>query len=401
MRWLRIGLASLAAAGVAAGASYAWAAPPEAYLGQVVGKGAGARPSAARAAPALRLGDVARSQGAVGAFARALDQLEPEARTATRGANETRIYQQAAASVVLIVTDDGLGSGVLISADGQIVTNLHVVEGADEVGVIFKPLQEGAEASSADVHRAKVLRRDEVADLALIQVSELPGHVKPLSLAPGGTSVSVGANVHAIGHPTGRAWTYTRGFVSQIRRDYAWSTEDRLKHQATVIQTQTPINPGNSGGPLIDDNLQVVGINSFKGEGEGLNFAVSAEDVRAFLGRTSDRAAAKAPDPKTCKVAVVGERASKDPVGTEFLMDADCDGQGDYIAIYPKDKREPVTLLMDDNGDGKIDTVLFDKGGDGQLDYALYDTDGDGEFDLEGKYRKGEDEPYKYEKIRQ
>ena len=400
MKWLRIGLASLAAAGVAVGASYAWAAPPEAYLGQIVGKGGGARTSAARAAPALRLGDAARSHRAVGAFARALNGLEPEARNATRGANETRIYQQAAASVVLVVTDDGLGSGVLISADGKIVTNLHVVEGADEVGVIFKPLQEGTDVASADVHRAKVLRRDEVTDLALIQVSEWPGHVKPLVIAPGGTSVSVGADVHAIGHPTGRAWTYTRGFVSQIRRDYAWSTEDRLKHQATVIQTQTPINPGNSGGPLIDDNLQVVGINSFKGEGEGLNFAVSAEDVRAFLDRPGDRAAAKAPDPKTCKVAVVGERASKDPVGTEFLMDADCDGQGDYIAIYPTDKREPVTLLMDDDGDGKIDTVLFDKGGDGQLDSALYDTDGDGEFDLEGKYRKGEDEPYKYEKIR-
>lgn len=387
-------------------ASYAWAGPPEAYLGGSLARGGGAKPAASRASAALALAGATADDPAVGAYARALGGLAGQTRATTRGAKESEVYRQAAASVLLIVTDKALGSGILISADGQIVTNLHVVEGFEEVGVIFKPAQEGADLAKADVHRARVLRRDEVADLALIQVSELPAHVKPIAISVGG-GLEVGSDVHAIGHPTGEAWTYTRGIVSQIRRDYAWTTEDRLKHQANVIQTQTPINPGNSGGPLIDDNLQVVGVNSFKGEGEGLNFAVSAEDVRAFLARTGDRVAdriGKAPtrtatDGKACKSEALEERPSKEPVGTEFLIDTDCDGKGDYVSIIPDSAREPIVVMLDSDGDGKLDTVIFDKGHDGHPDSALYDTDNDGKFDLEGKYRRGESEPYRFERI--
>ena len=217
-----------------------------------------------------------------------LDGLQPEARAATRGANEARVYQAASPAVVLVVSKDALGSGAMISADGKIITNLHVVGEDEEVGVVFKPKTEGAEISDADVRVARVIRRDEVADLALLQVSEVPPGVTPLSIA-GDAAVQVGSDVHAIGHPTGQTWTYTRGIVSQIRKDFAWGADDKTEHKATVVQTQTPINPGNSGGPLLDDQLEIVGINSFKGEGEGLNFAVSAADVRAFLTREADR----------------------------------------------------------------------------------------------------------------
>jgi S1-C subfamily serine protease len=331
-------------------------------------------------------------------YARALDGLQPEAHAVTRGAKDSSIYQAASPAVVLIVTEKGLGSGVLISMDGKIVTNLHVVGDSEDVGVIFKPTQEGAAVDDSNVHRAKVLRRDEVSDLALIQVSEVPAHVKPLTIAAGST-LQVGADVHAIGHPTGQAWTYTRGIVSQIRRDYDWATESRLKHHATVIQTQTPINPGNSGGPLLDDNGQVVGINSFKGEGEGLNFAVSAEDVRAFLARTGDRTSERVAAAEDCEAEALDERPSTDPKGVEYMIDDDCDGQADYQVIEPTDGKEPVLLMMDDDGDGKIDTVIVDQGRDGQPDVALYDTDGDGQLDFKGLFRRGEDEPYRYEKV--
>jgi S1-C subfamily serine protease len=394
MKWLLVAVASLAASA----ASYAGAESPEGLLGTPMHREAG---RAGAALPAGVKAPAGTPSGAT-AYGKALRGLKPDGPAVTRGAKESHVYQAASPSVVLIVTKDALGSGVLVDALGRIVTNLHVVGDNKEVGVIFKPRVEGAAVGDADMHRARVIRRDEVADLALIEVTEIPAGVKPLAIA-GATAVQVGSDVHAIGHPTGETWSYTRGIVSQIRRDYDWNAEDKIPHTATVIQTQTPINPGNSGGPLLDDNLEIVGINSFTGEGEGLNFAVSAEDVKAFLARPNDRlvakAAKKAVADKTCKSKAIDERPSKDPVGTEYAMDSDCDGKGDYVMIVPDRKRDPLIVMLDDDGDGKLDTVIFDTNQDGHPDYSLYDTDGNGKPDLEGKYRMGEDEPYRLEKI--
>lgn len=373
-------------------ASYASAAAPEDVLGQPMAKVSGK--AGGRAAPKVRFGGEAAR-----AYGKALSGLQPEGRSVTRGAKETQVYQQASPSVVLIVTKEGLGSGVLVGADGRIVTNLHVVGDFAEVGVVFKPQVEGATIADADVRTAKVLRRDEVADLALIQVSEVPAHVKPLTIAPQ-AAIEVGADVHAIGHPTGQAWTYTRGIVSQIRRDYAWDTKSRLQHKATVIQTQTPINPGNSGGPLIDDHLQVIGINSFKGQGEGMNFAVSAEDVNAFLARKEDRATTLAAQGPACEPKTLEERPMSRTKGVSYIVDEDCDGAADYEVMTPADKREPISLLFDDDGDGRIDTVVMDVDRDGNADAALYDTDGDGKIDLRGDFRNGEDTPYRYVRVK-
>ena len=90
------------------------------------------------------------------AYGKALRGLKPDGAAVTRGAKETQVYKAASPSVVLIVTKDALGSGVLIDATGRIVTNLHVVGDNKEVGVIFKPRVEGASVDDADLHRAKV-----------------------------------------------------------------------------------------------------------------------------------------------------------------------------------------------------------------------------------------------------
>jgi hypothetical protein len=248
---------------------------------------------------------------------------------------------------------------------------------------------------------ARVIRRDEVADLALIRVEHLPEGVKPLVIA-GVSAVEVGSDVHAIGHPTGEVWTYTRGIVSQIRRDYAWHAEDNIPHKATVIQTQTPINPGNSGGPLIDDEGQIVGVNSFKGDGEGLNFAVSADDVKAFLARSGDRkgeAPKKQAAAPSCKAKALKSRPMTTGKGVEYLMDETCDGVGDYVLDVPEDKARPIVAIYYAK-DGKIETMSFDEDRDGFPDQTLYDTDGDGKPDLIGRYRDHEDEPYIYERMK-
>ena len=349
------------------------------------------------AAPSLPGAQAAR-------YAAALDGAAAETRQVTRGVKDAQVYQSASPSVVLVLAGAAFGSGALISADGKIITNLHVVGDAKEVGVVFKPAAEGASFGKADVRRAKVIRRDEVADLALLQVSEVPAGAKPLAVAASG-AVQVGSDVHAIGHPTWQAWTYTRGIVSQVRKDYAWRTEMGIDHKATVVQTQTPINPGNSGGPLLDDNLKIIGINSFKSDGEGLNFAVSADDVRIFLGLKEDRRAARSTAQRAtsasgdCEPAALKEWAVSDPKGLGYLIDFNCDGRGDFVLIEPARKSDPHTYLFDHDGDGRIDAEITDLGRDGDFDQALLDVDGDGEYDLIGEFKPGESDPYRYERI--
>lgn len=387
-----------AAAAMLAGPSYAWAQPAEDLLGQPMPEIAAAAP---RPAPAYLDGGGRTSLG----LAKSLGKVQGDAPSAVRGSAESRIYQQASPAVVLIVVKDGVGSGALISADGRIITNAHVVEGADVVGVVFKPKTEGYQISKADMVMAKVIKRDEIADLALIQVETTPPGVTPLKIGSL-ASVQVGADVNAIGHPTGESWTYTRGIVSQIRRDYAWSySDDGVQHRASVIQTQTPINPGNSGGPLLDDAMQIVGLNSFSEEGEGLNFAVSADELHAFLARPGDRLA-KPTGPnrvvaakKKCEIVELGSTRDKKRRGIYRDIDSDCDDKADFTVFEPDDEKEPYAYMFDDDKNGEIDMIIYDSDRDGEFDFALYDTDGDGDPDVRGDYRKGEDEPYRLERL--
>jgi len=172
--------------------------------------------------------------------------LRPDAPSTTRSILDQRIYKQASPSVVLISNDEGLGSGAVINATGLIITNYHVVGNATKVSVVFKPKIEGAALADRNIYQGTVIKRDQIADLALVKVDVLPVGTPVLQL---GTinNAAVGEDVFAIGHPLGEEWTYTRGVISQLRRDYAWKNDDGVSHKADVIQTQTPINPGNSG----------------------------------------------------------------------------------------------------------------------------------------------------------
>lgn len=308
-----------------------------------------------------------------------------------RGEMEATLFATYARSVVLILTKDGLGSGAVISTNGTIITNAHVVGRLKTVGVIYKPLAFGAEPKASDAVEAKVIRVDEIADLALIKVTNLPSDIRALHIADIST-VSIGTDVHAIGHPLGEAWSYTKGIVSQIRLNYEWETEDRIKHKADVIQTQTPISPGNSGGPLLNDAGQLVGVNSFgRAQGTDLNFAIAPTDVRRVIAMTSDRlspAAQVADAPKSggkCDEPVrLGTKRTKKDDGTMFVLDADCNGRADSALLVPDDKSEGIYLMVDINENGKIDVIYVDRNRDLKFDVAYYDTNEDGKTDLVG-----------------
>jgi len=335
-----------------------------------------------------------------------LERTENQPIAVTRGAKEAAIYTRISPAVVLIVNNDSLGSGSVVSTDGLVLTNLHVVGKAREVGVIYKPAVEGGEITQASLIRGTVIKIDQVADLALIQVASVRSGTTPITFG-NLANVEVGADVHAIGHPTGEAWTYTRGIVSQIRRNYEWKTDDGFAHHADVVQTQTPINPGNSGGPLLNDSGELIGVNSFKAEGEGLNFAIAVDEVQRFIASPQSRFAAalqtKPPAPqataasKDCIPRKMATRRDNDPPSNVTQLDLNCSGRMDGELYEPDDTSKPNMLIIDTKGTGKGDIVMFDNGRKGWFDSAFYDTVGDGKPHLIGYFHKGEDKPYKVE----
>lgn len=190
----------------------------------------------------------------------------PHPVAATSGASA---LSSAAKSVVTIETADGHGSGCLLSADGYIVTNYHVVSGAGEIGI---RLAEGGEPLAAEL-----VRVNEQLDLALLKVkTKTP--LQPLLLLPASNPVELGADIFAIGTPADKelGQTITKGIISGQRK-----IEGR-----SLIQTDVSINPGNSGGALVTQSGQLVGIINAKvvGRGiEGLGFAIPMPQVLEAL----------------------------------------------------------------------------------------------------------------------
>jgi len=166
--------------------------------------------------------------------------------------------------------EHGLGSGVIISPDGYIVTNNHVVDGATDIRVTL---------TDRRILQAKVIGTDPLTDLAVIKVNETN-----LPSIPWGDSTQLhpGQSVLAFGNPLGFRFTVTRGIVSALNRPNPFAQDRRAPGQ--FIQTDAAINPGNSGGPLVNAHGEVIGINTFlvsqTGGFSGMGFAIPTQVVR-------------------------------------------------------------------------------------------------------------------------
>jgi S1-C subfamily serine protease len=309
----------------------------------------------------------------------------------SRSAKDAQIYRAISPSVVLVVNKGGLGSGSLLSSTGDVLTNYHVVKGYSTVAVVFKPTLEGAEPTRDDIKVGQVVKYDEITDLALIKVTEVPVGRSPIRL--GSTEeISVGADVHAIGHPTGETWTYTTGIISQYRMGYNWTNDgEDVKHKADIIQTQTPINPGNSGGPLVGDTGNLIGVNSFKATGEALNFAVSVDDVKRFLLRSGSRPAKTVSDQKKadCTPKALTKFRDKDNSETITSYDMFCDGKTSGEYITPDKQTDAVFLRVDRNGDGKADVIFYDLKRVGKWNISFWDEKYNGQWNLVGYHDDG------------
>jgi serine protease Do len=178
----------------------------------------------------------------------------------------------------LIVRQHAVGSGVIVDPDGYIMTNAHVVEGAQRIRVAL-PLAMADAAEQVPIGKrrireARLLGVHKETDLALLKIDDSSLPTLPLLTQE---RAQVGQLVFAIGSPEGLQNSVTMGVISAVAR------QPDPDKPLTYIQTDAPINPGNSGGPLVDMNGSVVGINTFilsKGGGsEGLGFAIPARVV--------------------------------------------------------------------------------------------------------------------------
>ena len=318
----------------------------------------------------------------------------------TRGSVGQNIYGKYSRSVVLIYNDDNknTGSGSVILKDiGAIITNWHVIQNAKSVGVIFK---KDGEIKKSDVYIADVVGYDATKDLAVLQLSgKVPDDVNELRLS--NKLPEVGSDVHAIGHPGSLSWTYTKGYVSQLRNNYKWTYEKTL-HEASIIQTQTPISPGNSGGPLIGPDGLLIGVNSFKAKGENLNFAVNSLEVLNFL-KNIKKIGKKEPKLRETnkKVKKVVKKLDTDNDGKPdtFYYDDDGDGILDTVVQDKNQNGKPEMVGVDTNKDGRPDVIGHDKNEDGSIDAWVVDSNFDGKADSIGIDTDGDGKPDKFNKV--
>ena len=327
----------------------------------------------------------------------------------TRGIKEVQIFEDMAPSVVYVQNKfGGHGSGGLISNDGLVFTNSHVVGDAKKVTVYFMPKEPGKYTDN-EIKIGMVVNNSKNADLALIKLLEIPKDVKPLSLGNPST-IKVGQDVHAIGHPgDGAVWTYTRGYIGQIINNHEWSYGDGVERSAKmIIQSQTPIMEGNSGGPLLNDNGEVIGVNSFGSDYEGANYAISVKDLGNFLNEKYTMP--KAPS-KTAKAI---QASNEYELNIIRITETDYDDDGRKDTVYYLDEDftniwETVIIEITGSGelifiddydeDGKWDRKRIDSDNNGYLDFHVFDEDADGEVDTVGYDDDEDGEVDRYEEV--
>jgi S1-C subfamily serine protease len=209
-----------------------------------------------------------------------LKDLDPEER------NNVLVYSTVNKSVVNITTESegsgffgdetstGTGSGFVIDKQGHIVTNFHVVQGANSVRVT---LYDGS------AHPARVVGADASNDVAVLHVGAPADKLYPVTFGDS-SRVLVGQKIMALGNPFGLERTLTSGIISSLDRSLKAKNGRMIKG---IIQTDAAINPGNSGGPLLNSRGQVIGMNtaiiSQVGQSAGISFAVPINSITRIL----------------------------------------------------------------------------------------------------------------------
>ena len=331
------------------------------------------------------------------------------------------IYKNNVEAVVWIGNkkENGNGTGSIINNKGEIITNWHVVGNAKKLYIWLLPDDPKKMDERLLMYEPSftgtVINRNKRKDLALVKVEGLPKNIKIIRF--GKTSdIPVGSTVYSIGHPSGEAWTFSSGMVTQIRPNYRWDYENS-SHEANVIQHEVPTNPGNSGGPLLDENGLMVGVNSFvRVNTQLINFSVAIEEVEAFLKeeikedkpeyikkkkkptyitkkckekskylqkKCVKKQTSKAGDDikKTYPGAIVGD-ANNNGIEDTWYVDENKNGKIDTAFVDDNEDGIIEAIMLDDNENGVWEIIIFDEDLDGNPDIGIMDRDEDGKADV-------------------
>jgi S1-C subfamily serine protease len=173
---------------------------------------------------------------------------------------------------------EGSGSGAVLDQQGHILTNYHVIDGAQESGEIEVTL------ASNKTYSAKLVGGDKEHDIAILKIEAPADELYPIPLGKS-DNLRVGQRVFAVGNPFGWDGTMTTGIISSLNRNLPSRVPGR--QMQSLIQTDAAMNPGNSGGPLLNSDAQMIGmcvaIASRTGQSSGIGFAIPINRIRAFL----------------------------------------------------------------------------------------------------------------------
>jgi putative serine protease PepD len=294
-------------------------------------------------------------------------------RPASTATSASDVYNSTHAGVVKITTDSGLGTGIVLDSRGDILTNDHVVEGANRYKVTF---------DNNTTRSATVVGQDASSDLAVIKINPSGLNLKPLTLGDSST-VKVGDTVYALGNPFGYTNSFSEGIVSGLDRSMTAPNGFTIAHS---IQTDAAINPGNSGGPLLDASGNVVGINAQiasngntaggQGQNNGVGFAIPINTAKTVVSQLEQSGhvshgylGVSTADPQSGSGALVGGVQPGSPAAGAGLQQGDViksvngtqivksdDVAAAIASLKPGDK---VQLGIERNGSSKTVTVTL------------------------------------------
>lgn len=323
-----------------------------------------------------------------------------------------KIFNFSAESVVLVASSTGIGSGVFVTDNGEVITNYHVIEDSisDDIFIVmYEGIHELNNLDDSKFLPAEIISFDKTKDLALLRLKKNNIEIKPINFAFN-EDISIGSQVFAIGHPGGLLWSFTEGIVNRIAEDswsydvenastgffdniYNWwfDLEEDVPYTVTAktIFTQTPINPGNSGGLLLNSEGLLVGINTaIDLTMNNVNKAIHGDEVEKFLEKN---------DIILYDNTTINENLSeRSSLISNFVLVSDPEIEGYYFITkfdgvdiqidfaVPSNNEDAAYIGIDFDNDGYHDTVLYDLNEDSSYSFWDIDIDLNGDIDWSG-----------------